>query len=193
MKFQRSSRRPVRSVILASGFLLLGVACSDDTTSPVVNVPHVTASVDGVDFSSNYVVNVAIGDLDYNTHRIEIDGLDIAASYAGRQVTFHLDNFTGPGTYSLGVHDSGTWGFYVTSGDVRTHVQEVIYDTQRANAGTVTVTSFDSATNTIAGTFSLEVAPREEPTGTTVQITNGSFSGHLAIADLSGAAAGVQP
>jgi hypothetical protein len=180
-KVQRFVRRVVPSGILASGLVLLGAACSKDATDPgaATATPHVTASVAGTDWKANYLVEVAIGDLYGSENRVEVVGLEISPSYAGRQISLRLSNFTGVGTYALGPQSSGTWGFYVTSSDVRTHTDEVTYTTQRTDAGTVTVTSFDATSGHIAGTFTVEVASDNDPTSS-IRIANGSFDGHLA-------------
>ena len=175
------------SYIAAVAFLPLLAGCSDGPTESSVagQDPHVTASVNGSPWEANYEVPLVIGDVYPARDRAEVVGLEISPSFAGRQVTLTIEDFDGPGTYALGARSTGgSWGWYVTSPDVRAEgavrmTTDRHYETG-ASGGTVIVTSYDASTGRIAGTFSFTAANVDDANDV-VTVANGSFKGRLYI------------
>ena len=92
----------------------------------------------------------------------------------------YIGNFTAPGTYTLGAEKSGR---SVTHSDERGLLGEPdhqlnVYFTSASNTGTVTVNEFDTASRTIAGTFSFSAEEEVRISAKVVHVTGGSFQGH---------------
>lgn len=174
----------------ALGLLLLGTtSCSlssieEPEPMPFDESAFFTASVDGATFAANYYVQSWVGEIAGD--RVAVVGLEVGSTYEGRQVTVIISGFTGPGTYVIDAEsETGTWAFFVDSPDLRASAsvraqQDDFFATQKAEAGSITVASWDPASMRMVGTFSFEAVldgtadPQE-----TVLITDGSFSGFV--------------
>ena len=183
-----SSLRPTGAALVLSLAALLGGCSSDSATLPdfgQAKTPQVLATIDATPFAANYQVDLAIGDWYPNEKRMEINALELKSDNSGRQLSFYMNAFTGPGTYVIGTASAGGSSAYLivspnvlASIEVR-QAQDVVYVTQRANSGTVTVTSYDATRRWIEGTFTIEAARLDDPTKV-VTITSGSFAGRVA-------------
>ncbi len=76
------------------------------------------------------------------------------------------------GTYNLGTKPDAVYGAYPTGSNPIKF--DFYYYTDRADTGTLRITSFDSATTSISGTFDFNGA--NSATGGNIYITNGSFT-----------------
>jgi hypothetical protein len=166
---------------------VLGGCAGDSVTSTDTTnrSPEVLATIDGSPFKANFQVNLAIGDWYPNESRMEINALELASNNSGRQLSIYIQAFSGPGTYTIGAAGGGgSMAYLIVSPNVAAapavrESQDVVYRSQRANAGTITVTSYDASRRWIEGTFSIEAARLNDPTKV-VTISGGSFAGRVA-------------
>lgn len=185
-QIQLSLRGARRAAVL--GMLALVAACSRERgTEPLTIVPnaHVTATVAGEAFAANYQVGLAVGDVFPSLERLEIVGLELAPTFAGRQVTIVVNGFDGPGTYTIGdpMNGQGTFAFWVTSPDVRAapsvrEETDLFYETTAEVGGSITVTSYDDEEGIMAGTFAFS-AVNQDDEADVVSVTGGAFMGRV--------------
>lgn len=167
-----------RRVRVAAVLGLVGLAsCNMETTAPPFDPDaFFTATAGEQEFAANYQVQRLVGELRQDT--LVLTALDIAADNSAQQLTVIIDGFDGPGSYAIGAEDGGgSWAYYAESPNINVQGGEEFYLTRMAEAGTVTVTSWNAGENRIVGTFTftavLEDSEPEEP----IAITNGKFSG----------------
>ena len=175
----------------ALALLLLGITTTSCTLGaieepepmPFDESAFFTASIDGATFTANYYVQSWVGEILQD--RVAVVGLEVGDTYAGRQVTVIIDGFTGPGTYVIDAEsDTTTWAFFVDSPDLRASAavraqQDDFFATQRVEAGSITVASYDPTTMRMVGSFSFEAVLDGADPEETVLVTDGSFSGFV--------------
>jgi hypothetical protein len=160
--------------------LVAVLGCGGDSTAPERN-GQASATIDGTAWNANFQNDIAVADDYPEDQRMEINVLEVRPDQSGRQISLVLKPFTGPGTYVLGPHTvPGSSGYYVATPNVTAHTDSSsLFVSNRANAGTVTVTKYDASGRWISGSFSLDVVQSNDPSKV-VHITNGSFDGRVA-------------
>jgi hypothetical protein len=161
---------------------VLGCGGDSSTVPEQFRGAQATATIDGVPWKANFQVELGVADDYPQDQRMEINVLEVNSDQSGRQISLVLKPFTGAGTYVLGPYTALTAsaGYYIAAPNVTAKVDSNwVFISNRANAGTVTVTNYNAAGQWISGTFSLDVAQTNNPSKV-VHITNGSFDGRVA-------------
>ena len=167
----RGSRGAV-GVLVAAGSIL-GTACSGVPMPPESELPF-EARIDGEPF-------VAAG-TDFSTYHggasLLITGIRPTGTGTYRQVSFQLESYHGPGTYTLSAPDSGrgAFGYVVDQKDDFTMLGS--WMTTAATPGQVIVTEFYPAVRTIKGTFRFVA---RSDSGQSLSVTEGRFNGNYFI------------
>lgn len=153
-------------------------ACGDDPTGPSEPDAHVSAQVDGAAWAANYKVDGGIAFFDDAADLLILNGAEVSASGARREVTIIIRGFTGTGTYTLAGSGSSS-ATYATSPS-GAEWDQAVWRTDATNTGTVTVDFWDAGLLKVGGSFSFR-AGLQGNTAETVTVTSGSFYGKVLI------------
>lgn len=132
-----------------------------------------------VENGTRYTATNLLGEV--NSGIVSVDGY-VSSGGVAREVAFVIPTsgqpsnlFKGVGTYTLGTQEY-PFGKYVTTNSLGPSTWYTSW--QGANVGQVTITQYDPAAFTLAGTFSFTAAPFSNPTNTpgSVTISDGSFA-----------------
>lgn len=151
----------VSIVLFALGILILsGCSSSDSTTNPTAATYHVTAKIDGADFSTSG--GTAVGFMTSGT--LTVTG-NITTGGSTRQISFVLDDAASGKSYNMATNTDES-GVVLMMG---TTPSDSYLAGQGFGSGTITITSMSGSE--VSGTFSF-VASNGVSTKT---VTGGSF------------------
>lgn len=86
-------------------------------------------------------------------------------------ISIFLNNFNGTGEYQLNNGDPGRATFSKEFVGTQGKAKSIFYPTDKEHTGTLAITSFDTSTHKVAGTFSFEPNSKQESTS----IKDGTF------------------
>ena len=176
--------------LLCLAALLLAVACKKETADPgPTGANTFSCRIEGQDFAP-YLPPVILGGVKaLDARRVNYQGgLVINAQNSFNELTIYLHTTQGPGVYILGFAKNPLpFGSNPDNYSKYTSVPPFIpgvtdpynltpptdYYTDAANAGTVTITRFDTVAHVAGGTFAYTA--RAAATGQVVHVTNGKF------------------
>lgn len=166
----------MRKILLVA----IAVAACSDATGPTKSV--MTARVNGSPFTAADSQTFGLGLLDTLNMSLSLFGSQMAPSLVLENVALTLRQFHGVGQYQTCGSPSSMFGLY-------SQIQEPsgpsspAYATDTSCGGEVDVQSYSSASATISGTFHFNgtsIAATD-----TVHITDGQFSGKIALAGIA--------
>jgi len=155
--------------------LALMAACAAAPTVPLA-ADRISASIDERGWSANRAPHVPLAEIHqvYDGARLHLRGHELTRDSVAREVEIIVANFAGLGAYVLGAPESGRWAFFKRR--AKPSLEPVIYMTDDANGGTLTVTSYDEVKRKVEGEFAFSA---RMPSGAEVSVAHGRFSGEI--------------